>query len=121
MRAAAIAHELGVPIILVSAPYAAASMGPAWFRNMVRDVERAYPGLDVEAELDCGDAAGYVLAALRAGVKIIRFSGKPSAATKLEDIAGTHGARLVRRPQQILDARREPDADAALRKWLGGI
>ncbi len=120
MRAAAVAHELGVPITLVSAPYAAASMGPAWFRNIVREVEQAYPGLDVEAELDCGDAAGYVLAALRAGVRIVRFSGKPSAATKLEDIAGTYGARLVRRPGQILDARQEPDAETALRKWLEG-
>jgi len=120
MRAAAVAHGLGVPITLVSAPNAAASMGPAWFRNIVRDVERTYPGLDVEAVLDCGDAAGYVLAALRAGVKMVLFSGKPSAATKLKDIAGTYGARLARRPRQIFDVRREPDADTALRRWLGG-
>ena len=71
-----------------------------------------------EAVLDCGDAAGYALAALRTGVKIIRFSGKPSAAMKIRDIAGTYGARLVRRPSRILDPRGAQDADKALRKWL---
>ena len=117
-RAGAIARELGVPITLFSAPDAAASIGPAWFRDIVRDVERLYPGLDAEAVLDCGDAAGHALAALRTGVKFIRFSGNTAAKKKLEDIAGSYGARLVKRPAHILDPRREPDADAALRRWL---
>ena len=118
MRAGAVAHELGQAIRLFSAPDAVAGMGPAWFRNIVSELERAYPALDVEAVLDCGDAAGYALAALRSGVKIIRFSGNPSAASKIKDIAGTHGARLERNPSRILDTRGEKDADAALRRWL---
>ena len=118
MRAGAVAHELGLAIRLFSAPDAAASMGPAWFRNIVSELERTYPALDVEAVLDCGDAAGYALAALRAGVKIIRFSGNPSTTRKIADIAGKYGARLERAPSRILDTRRERDADAALRKWL---
>lgn len=120
MRAGAIAHELGVAIKLFSAPDAVASMGPAWFQGMVRELERAYPDLDVEAVLDCGDAAGYALAALRSGVKFIRYSGNRSVARKIKDIAGSYGARLVRRPSRILDPRREQDADTALRKWLEG-
>jgi len=104
--------------LLGRSPDAVAGMGPAWFRNIVSELERAYPALDVEAVLDCGDAAGYALAALRSGVKIIRFSGNPSAASKIKDIAGTHGARLERNPSRILDTRGEKDADAALRRWL---
>ena len=119
MLAGSVAQELGVAITLFSAPNAVASLGPAWFRYIVRDVERAYPGLDVEAVLDCGDTAGYALAALRAGIRIIRFSGSPPTVRKIKDIAGSYGARLVRRPSRILDPRREQDAAAALRKWLG--
>jgi hypothetical protein len=120
LRAGSIAHELGVAITLFSGPDAVASMGPAWFRNIVRRLEHTYPDLDVEAVLDCGDAAGYALAALRSGVKIIRYSGNTSAAKKIKDIAGTYGARLVGRPSRILDARGEQDTDVALRLWLGG-
>lgn len=120
LRAGSIAHELGVAITLFSGPDAVASMGPAWFRNIVRSLEHTYPDLDVEAVLDCGDAAGYALAALRSGVKIIRYSGNTSAAKKIKDIAGTYGARLVGRPSRILDARGEQDTDVALRLWLGG-
>lgn len=119
MRAGAAAHALGVPLTLISAPAAAASMGPAWFAEMVRNLERAYPDLDVEAVLDCGDAAGYAMAALRCGVRAIRFSGRPAVAGKIEDIAAAYGARLVERPYRILDPRRARDADAALRQWLG--
>ena len=35
----------------------------------------AHPGVAVEAVLDCGDEAGTVLAALRAGFKRVRFTG----------------------------------------------
>ena len=118
LRAASIAHELGVAITLFSAPDAVASLGPAWFRDIVRKIEQTYPDLEVDAVLDCGDAAGYAQAALRCGVKIIRFSGSPATARKIDDIAGTYGARVVRRPSRILDPRGEQDLDAALRKWL---
>lgn len=119
-RAAEIANELGVAMTLFSAPDAGAHMGPAWFRNIVSQLERTFPDLDFEAVLDCGDTAGYALAALRAGVRTIRFSGNASTVRKIEDIAGTYGARLARRPTRILDPRADHDPDAALRKWLSG-
>lgn len=119
MRAAATAQELGVAITLMSAPDAVSSLGPAWFRDIVRSLERVYPGVDMETVLDCGDAAGYALAALRAGVKTIRFSGRPSTTKKIEDIAGTYGARLVKHPSRILDPRQEREPAAALRNWIG--
>ena len=118
MRTCAVANELGVAITLFSASDAAASMGPAWFRNVARDVAQAYPDLDFEAVLDCGDAAGYALGALRAGVETIRFSGNASASGKIREIAEMHGARVARQPSQILDTRRAQDTEVALRKWL---
>ena len=119
MRAAAIAQDLGAAITLISAPDAVSSLGPTWFRNIVRSLEQAYPDVDMEAVLDCGDAAGYALAALRAGVKTIRFSGRPTTAKKIDDMAGTYGARLVKLSSRVLDPRREREPEAALRNWIG--
>jgi hypothetical protein len=119
MLACSVAHELDAAITLFSAPGAVATIGPAWFRSMIQELERTFPDLDMEAVLDCGDLAGYALAALRSDVRLISYSGNASAARKIKDIAGTYGGRLVRRPSRILDIRDEDDADAALRKWLG--
>jgi len=119
LRTCAVANELEVAITLMSASAAVRSMGPAWFRNIAREVEQAYPDLDFEAVLDCGDAAGYALAALRAGVETIRFSGNASASGKIREIAAMYGSRVTRKPTQILDIRGAPNAEAALRKWLG--
>ena len=118
MRTCAVANELGVAVTLISASAAVLSMGPAWFRNITRDVEQTYPDLDFEAVLDCGDAAGYALAALRAGVKTIRFFGNAAASEKIRDIAEMYGARVARLPSRVLDIRGAQDAEAALRKWL---
>jgi hypothetical protein len=120
LKAGAVARDLDVPITLISAPDAVASMGPAWFCNIVADLEQAYPDLDVEAVLDCGDAAGFALAALRRGVRAIVFSGGKHAAGKLADIARSRGARIVKRPTRILDPRLERNGAASLRQWLGG-
>ncbi len=118
LKAAAVAQELGVPVTLISAPDAAASMGPGWFSEITKCLEDTYPELELEAVLDCGDAAGFAQAALRRGVRAIVFTGGTSATQKLEDIAQSYGARIMKRPKQILDPRREQDIDAALRHWL---
>jgi hypothetical protein len=118
IAACAIAQELDVDITLFSAPDAVASLGPAWFGAIARNVEQAYPNLNVDAVLDCGDAAGYAQAALRSGVKIICYSGNATATRKLKEIAATYGARLVGRPRQILDPRESQFIDDALRQWL---
>ena len=45
--------------------------------------------------VDCGDASGYALACLRAGVKLISMDPPDD---KVADIARQMGAELVRRP-----------------------
>jgi hypothetical protein len=118
LKAAAVAQELGVPVTLISAPDAAASMGPGWFSAITKCLGDTYPELELEAVLDCGDAVGFALAALRRGVKAIVFSGGTSTTKKLEDIAHAYNARIMKRPKQILDPRREQDIDTTLRHWL---
>ena len=100
--ACTVARELGVTIELHSAPDAAASLGPGWFLGMVQEIERDFPDLAVTAVLDCGDAAGYAQAALRSGIKSIRFTGKPTVAEKIKDIARKYGAGVVTGPGRAL-------------------
>ena len=79
---------------LVSFPGAGASAGPGWFQEIVERLEAEHPGLAFEAVLDCGDEAGAVLAALRRGLRHVRFSGHPEAARRLGAIAEQLGAIL---------------------------
>jgi hypothetical protein len=81
-------------VVLSSAPGAGAYAGPAWFKSLVALAKAAYPGVEVESQLDCGDSSGAALAALRHGFKRIGFSGDARARAALEDIARAYGALI---------------------------
>ena len=70
-------------LVLLSAPAAAGYAGPAWFAAIAAQVAVEFPALRVEAVLDCGDEAGSALAALRHGLKRVRFAGAEEAAARL--------------------------------------
>jgi hypothetical protein len=114
------AAALASPLTLISAPEAAGSVGPAWFAALIDDVRGAFPDIDLASILDCGDSPGYALAALRLGFRVIRFDGP--AATRVIDIAGQYGARVIAVRPESLDL--EPieasggDMPAACSAWL---
>ncbi len=112
------AHERGVRLVLVSAPDAGGYAGAAWFDQVVRQAAADHPDVAVTAVLDCGDAPGHVLAALRQGVKAVRFTGDPSLAERLADIASAYAATVTTAPVEALDLRGTRDALAACRDWL---
>jgi fructose/tagatose bisphosphate aldolase len=116
--AMAAAADLGVPLILATAPGAAAFLGPAWFREMTAIAVRDYPRVRLTAVLDCGDKAGHVLAALSAGVQSVRFTGRKTVAAKLAEIAAAQGGEVVTGRLRALDLLNERDPEAACRKWL---
>ena len=117
MRAAA---DLGVELVLLSAPNAAANVGPGWFDAVVAAARASYPGVAATGVLDCGDAPGDALAALRHGIKAIRYDG--SSRRKMEEIAQQYGARVFRDRPQSLDLpaveRGGGDLSAACHAWL---
>lgn len=116
--AMAAAAELEMQLILFSAEGAAGNAGPAWFRNVV-DIARAeYPGVEVTAVLDCGDAPGYALAALRAGCPAIHFAGSRPVKAKIRAIAKSIGAALHERRGLMLDLFGERDPESACRAWF---
>jgi len=112
------AKEAGAALEIWSLRSGAASMGPLWFQEMMRLVESEFPGLDVRGILDCGDAPGHALAALRQGLPLIAFSGPAAVRRKIVAIAKQTNAALVARPRRALDIAAETDAEAALHAWF---
>ncbi len=108
------AVALGAPVRILSAPGAAASLGPGWFsRALAAPLARARTaGIAVEAFLDCADHAGEAMAALREPVPGVIFTGAPAVAQKLAAIAAAQGIALRRdRPAgHDLDGAADPAA-----------
>jgi len=101
LRAAAHATR---PLMLLSAPDAGIYAGPGWFGAIVAAAREAVPEALFLAMLDCGDRPGAALAAIRAGVKGVIFTGGTDPAFRLADIAHQQGVRfLTERPAAGLD------------------
>jgi fructose/tagatose bisphosphate aldolase len=114
------AAALNLPVLLISAESAAESAGPAWFAHLVKNAQAPFPNCDVVAMLDCGDSPGHALAALREGLRALRFNGPTFH--KIADIAKQYDALLVEtRPLSLaLNKFRQDDdsLNAACRDWL---
>ena len=113
-----VAVRLGQAVTLVSAPEAASTVGPAWFQAVVREACHSYPSAQVTDLFDCGNKPGQVLAALRQGLKAVRYTGPKSSRIKLMDLAQQHGARLEWGRLKALDLLYEADLEAACESWL---
>lgn len=113
------AEETGAPVTLLSPPDFAAYGGAGFFNAIVRRARAKVPAAQSEAVLDCGDAPGVALEALRAGAEAVRFGGRPTVRKKIAEIAAAHGARLFTVRPQALDLLDAADTHAACRAWLG--
>ncbi|MEX0758966.1 MAG: hypothetical protein WD100_05250 [Tistlia sp.] len=112
------AAALGRPVVLLSAPGAAFTIGPLYFREMVALARRRVPDAAGLALFDCGRAAGRVQEALHCGLEAVVYGGPPEQGDRLAAIAAARGARLFReRPPalDLLDLDRPGEAVAA---WL---
>jgi len=106
-RAAAIAAvraaEPGRGIVLLSAPAAGIYAGAGWFAALAREAAAARPGIPVLAVLECASAPGAALAALRAGLRAIVFTGEAGIEATLSAIAAECHAVLLRQAPPTLD------------------
>ncbi|WP_188260072.1 hypothetical protein [Azospirillum tabaci] len=114
------AADLGVPLLLVSAPGAAASAGAGWFREVIARAAARHPSVAMTAVLDCADRPGDALGALSAGVDVILFTGRTDVAERLADIAAQRGSSLLTALPEGLDLRAVRDPRRACREWLSG-
>lgn len=98
------ASALKIPVTLASAPGAASQAGPGWFKALVEEATRSHPDVVVTAILDCGDEPGAVMAALRTGLKQIRFEGPDELRRKLAAM-GAEFVAPATAVLNLLDAR----------------
>jgi hypothetical protein len=80
---------------LVTPEDAAAFYGAGYLAALQERARTEFPDVAFTLIVDCGDAAGWALACLRAGVKTISMD---PLSDKIADIAQQMGAELVRRP-----------------------
>lgn len=69
-------------------------MGAIW--GFLDLLQRDYPEWVGRFLVDCGDAPGYVLSALRHGAKLCTFSGPPETLQKLQSVAKRYDAQVMR-------------------------
>jgi hypothetical protein len=106
----------GVPVTLLSAPGAAGFAGCQWWREMVAAARRAYPAVAAIDILDCGDAPGLAMGALRMAVCRLVLQDGPAWAA-VAQIAQRQGGFLLKRPPQALDLGAR-DGRRRLSAWL---
>ncbi len=91
----------GRPITLLSGEAAAAYAGVAWWQAIV--AEAATPDADMRDVLDCGDASGRALEALRAGQKLIVLRAAPLVLADITRRAAMLGASVLPEAPPSLD------------------
>jgi hypothetical protein len=113
------AASLGARVTLASAPGAGTYAGPGWFKAVIEAAAAEFPAAEFSRVLDCGDAAGMVLAALRQDLPRVRFTGPAATAERLADIAAQCNAVLERGPlEPALDLLDQRDPTSLCRAFL---
>ena len=116
--AARVAREAGLRLALHSPADGVRIFGPEMFREMVDALRVEFPRLPVASVLDCGDAPGRALGAIRCGVDAVRVAVDDPARARLAAIAEAHAVRIATEPLPDLDLAGTPDPEAACRNAL---
>jgi fructose/tagatose bisphosphate aldolase len=82
-------------VFLCSPEGAASWLGAGFWKALPDKAEAEFSDVPFTLALDCADRAGDALAALRAGVRTVIFTGPAETAAKLRDIAGQAGATIL--------------------------
>jgi hypothetical protein len=109
----------GAPITLLSAPGAALFAGCLWWREVVRQAHEIVPNDAVTDILDCADASGLALSALRIGQKAIVLYEAAPGHPAVVAIAADLGAQVFQVAPPALDLGKR-GAVRRLDAWLHG-
>jgi hypothetical protein len=103
----------GLPVTLLSARGAALFAGCGWWRALMAAAEAP---IDI---LDCADAPGHAMAALRIGQQNLVLDPACPAFAAVTAAAGSLGARVLPGRPPALDLA-DPGAERRLLAWLQG-
>ncbi len=81
------ASESGESVQLINPPGSHASHGLLYFVTLFDAAKQRYPEVDAEFVFDAGDNAAMAMAAMRAGISQVRYTGSDETADKLQQIA----------------------------------
>jgi hypothetical protein len=99
----------GLPITLLSAPGAASGAGCGWWKALVAEAQAAYPAVACVDILDCADATGHALAALRIGLsRLVLWPEAPGRDVVVAAAAALGGFVLPAAPVATLRAGERP-------------
>lgn len=93
----------GIAVALLSAVGAASLGGPAWWRGLVEAARETHPDTDFIDILDCADAPGFAMAALRLGQKHLILWDQCPAFHAVQSAAATIGAVVHSKRPAALD------------------
>ncbi|OIQ66940.1 hypothetical protein GALL_514850 [mine drainage metagenome] len=110
----------GLPVTLLSAPGAAAFAGCLWWRQVVTAAQKANPAAEATGILDCADASGMALTALRSGVCRLVLWPQAPGWDAVAAIANRQGGFVLTGAPPALDLG-EPNAIRRLHRWLAGF
>ena len=93
----------GRPVTLLSAPGAALYAGCGWWRALISAARAVHPATEADDILDCADAAGRALEALRAGQMILVLEADAPGFAAVAAAAAEAGATLLPSRPPALD------------------
>lgn len=111
------AMRADLPITVLSAPGAALYAGAGWWRALIALARREFPDATMTDLLDCADAPGRALEAIRIGQRGLVLSPAAPGFAAVAAIAAEHGGIVLpdRPPALDLAAR---DGRRRLSLWL---
>ena len=108
---------LGRPVTLLSAPGAALYAGCGWWRALIERARSDHPNAVLDDILDCADASGFALGALRDGQRRLVLSSIAPGWASVAAIALSLGGEVLSMRPPALDMADRPTA-RRLRNWL---
>ena len=108
---------VGRPVTLLSAHGAALYAGCGWWRAVIERARGEHPGVPLDDILDCADAPGLALGALRIGQRLIVLSAEAPGFAAVTAIAASLGSEVLTMRPPALDMA-DRTAARRLHDWL---